>query len=64
MNSTKNRLFLLVIAVKPSKALELSFNVVLMLIVYLGNVDDVKKMMNNNVNVDFADKDGKTNKTI
>jgi len=35
-----------------------------MLIVYLGNVDDVKKMMNNNVNVDFADKDGKTNKTI
>ena len=64
MNSTKNRLFLLAIAVKPSKALELSFNVVLMLIVYLGNVDDVKKMMNNNVNVDFADKDGKTNKTI
>jgi len=60
MNSTKNLLFLLAIAVKPSKALELSFNVVLMLIVYLGNVDDVKKMMNNNVNVDFADKDGKT----
>jgi len=64
MNSTKNRLSLLAIAVNPSITFELSLKVVLMVIVYLGNVDEVKKMMNNNVNVDFADKDGKTFQTI